>query len=56
MIPKLGISAFILDPLKIHSRHSKLECPRFDKYDFLGWHMKVEQFFEVVGTLQDEKV
>ena len=48
--------ATILDPLKINSSRSKLECPRFDGYDFLGWYMKVEQFFEAVGVEESNKV
>ena len=46
----------ILDPFKINSRRSKLECPRFDGYDFLGWQMKVEQYFEAVEIPETEKV
>ena len=40
----------IIDPLKTFSRRSKLKCLRFEGYDFLGRLIKVEQFFEVVGT------
>ena len=42
--------------MKINSKHSKLDCPRFDVYDFFRWYMKVEQFFEVVETLEEKKV
>ena len=54
--PESYTMATILDPLKINSRRSKLECPRFDGYDFLGWYMKVEQFFEAVGVEESDKV
>ena len=50
-----GTMSTLLDPLRINSRRSKLDCPRFDGYDFLGWHMKVEQFFKAMG-IQEEKV
>ena len=56
MIQKSRISSSILDSLRISARRSKLECPRFDEYDFLGWYMKVKQFFEAMGTLEEEKV
>ena len=26
--------------------HFRLECPHFDREDFFGWIMKLEQFFE----------
>lgn len=41
---------------KINARWTKLECPRFDGTDFLGWHLKVEQFFEAVGISGQDKV
>ena len=25
-------------------KHGRLECPRFDGGDFIGWLMKIEQF------------
>ena len=40
----------------MNPRRSKLDCPRFDGYDFLGWRLKVEQFFEVVNLLEEDKV
>ena len=40
--------------LKINYRRNNFECPRFDGHDFLGWLMKVQQFFEVVGTMEDK--
>ena len=45
----------ILDPLKINPRRNTLDCPWFDGHDFLGWFMKIQQFFEVVGTSEDDK-
>ena len=46
----------LLDPLKTIFWHSKLKCPRFEGNDFLGWLMKVEHFFKVVGTQDANKV
>ncbi|KAK5818115.1 hypothetical protein PVK06_023046 [Gossypium arboreum] len=37
-------------------RNSKFECPRFDGDDFRGWWSKLEQFFEVEGILEQDKV
>ena len=56
VIQQSRLTSSILDSSKINVRRSKLECPRFEGYDFLGWYMKVEQFFEAVGTLEEEKV
>ena len=56
LIPESDSMNSIMDPLKTLSRRSKLECPRFEGYDFLGWLMKVEQFFEAVGTQEVDKV
>ena len=41
---------------KINPRRSKLDCPKFDGYDFLGWRLKVEQFFEAMDLVKEEKV
>ena len=41
---------------KLNPRRSKLECPRFDGFDFLGWKLKVEQYFETVQLAEEEKV
>ena len=38
-----------METLNVNSHKSKMECPRFDGQDFLGWHMKMEQLFEAVG-------
>ena len=56
VIHEMRISSFILDSSRINARRSKLESPCFDGYDFLGWYMKVEQFFEAIGTLEEKKV
>ena len=32
---------------RIHTKLSKLECPRFNGIDFKGWLLKIEQFFVV---------
>ena len=45
-----------LESFRFDAHKSKIECPRFDGHDFLGWHMKVEQFFEAVRIPIEEKV
>ena len=45
-----------LESFRFDSHKSKIECPKFDGHDFLGWHMKVEQFFEAVRIPIEEKV
>ena len=32
---------------KINPRRSKLDCPKFDGYDFLGWRLKVDSFLKL---------
>ena len=44
------------DSIKFNSKRSKIECPRFDGNDFLGWYMKVEQYFDAVEIPAAEKV
>ena len=56
ILPGSTTSRVILDLFKINSRRSKLDCPCFDGYDFLGWYMKVEQFFEAIAVVEEEKV
>ena len=46
----------LLDPSKINPKHNTLDCPRFDGYDFLGWHMKDEYFFEAIKIREEDKV
>ena len=41
---------------KINYSRNNLDCPHFDGRDFLGWLMKVQQFFEVVGTMEKDKI
>ena len=36
------ISSILSDSRKFNSSRSKLECLRFDSFDFLGWKLKVE--------------
>ena len=48
--------SILSDSGKFNSRRSKLECPRFDSFDFLGWKLKVEQYFETVTLPEEEKV
>ena len=40
--PDQSHSNFSSDSGKINLRRSKLECPRFDGSNFLGWKLKVE--------------
>ena len=42
MMPNSNSISSNLDFLRINSKRSKLECPRFDGYDFLGWFLKME--------------
>ncbi|OMO64321.1 hypothetical protein COLO4_32073 [Corchorus olitorius] len=37
-------------------KKSKLECPRFDKSDFFGWHSKIIQFFQADATPENDKI
>ena len=41
---------------RIHTKLSKLECPRFDGADFKRWLLKMEQFFMVDQTREHDKV
>ena len=41
---------------RINPRRSKLKCPKFDGYNFLGWKLKVERFFETVIMAEEDKV
>ena len=55
-LPKrTNLSDPILDPLKVDP-HRNLDCPRFNGHDFLGWFMKIQQFFEDVGIQEEEKI
>ena len=38
------------------TKHSKLQCPRFDDNDFKKWLLKIEQFFEADQTKKEDKV
>ena len=49
-------SNFSGDSSRLHYKRSKLECPKFDGYDFLGWKLKLEQYFEAVNTPGEDKV
>ena len=48
--------ASFLDPSKFTHRRNKFECPRFDGQDFLGWSMKIDQYFDAVKVQDDEKI
>ena len=55
-MPEERSTGSLLDPFRVNFRHNKLECPRFYGYDFLGWYMKIEEYFEAVGAIEEEKV
>ena len=56
VVMELGKSNSIGELAKINPCRSKLECSKFDGYDFLGWRLKVEQLFEVVDLAEKDKV
>ena len=56
LLPEADSMHSLFDPFKMLSRRNKLECPRFEGYDFLGWLMRVEQFFDAVGTQEIDEV
>ena len=56
MIQELDNQNTSTERFKVISRRNKIECPQFDEQDFLGWKMKVEQFFEAVGIPEMENV
>ena len=56
LLPEADLMHSLFDPFKMLSRRNKLECPRFEGYDFLGWLMRVEQFFDAVGTQEIDEV
>ncbi|OMO87253.1 Retroviral aspartyl protease [Corchorus olitorius] len=44
------------DSTRTFTKHSKLECPQFNDDDFLEWHSRIEQFFEVGNTPKNQKI
>ncbi|OMO67199.1 Retrotransposon gag protein [Corchorus olitorius] len=55
-LPKSSNTNSSSDFSQTFTKHSKLECPRFNGDDFLGWHSRVEQFFEADYTLEDKTI
>lgn len=43
-------------PLPVHQPHMKLEVPRFDGHDPLGWIFKISQFFDYQAILEHERL
>ncbi|OMP10036.1 Retrotransposon gag protein, partial [Corchorus olitorius] len=41
---------------RVFTKHSKLECPRFNGDDFIGWRSKIEQFFLADRTAEPDKI
>ena len=41
---------------RFSTKYTKLECPKFDGSDFQGWLLKMEQFFEVDQTREEDKI
>ncbi|OMP08461.1 hypothetical protein COLO4_06448 [Corchorus olitorius] len=39
-----------------YTKHAKLECPKFDGSDFIGWHHRILQFFEADSTPEDTRI
>ena len=52
----LEVSNLTGDSSRFNPRRSKLDCPKFDGYDFLGWRLKIEQYFDAVGIAEEDKV
>ena len=50
------VSQAIKELGKLNPWKGKLDCPKFDGYDYLGWEFKVEQYFEVVNMVEEDKV
>ncbi|OMO90078.1 Retrotransposon gag protein [Corchorus olitorius] len=50
-----SVQRIATDP-KPFTKHSKLQCPRFNGEDFLGWKIKIDQFFEADETEERNKV
>ena len=42
--------------VQLNTQRSKLDCPKFEGYDFLDWKLKVEQYFEAVKLVEEHKV
>ncbi|XP_028222321.1 uncharacterized protein LOC114403496 [Glycine soja] len=43
-------------PIPVHSHRMKLDVPRFDGADPLGWIFKITQFFEYHGTPDHDRI
>ena len=56
LLQELASFVNFLDSSKFSPRRSKFECPRFDGQDFLGWSMKIDQYFDAVKVQDDEKI
>jgi len=39
-----------------HNHHLKLEVPRIDGHDFMGWIFKISQFFYYYNTLNKKHI
>ncbi|OMP04071.1 hypothetical protein COLO4_09979 [Corchorus olitorius] len=46
----------IISDEKPFTKHTKLQCPKFNDDDFLGWKLKVEQFFAADNIEDKHKV
>ncbi|OMO78678.1 hypothetical protein COLO4_24687 [Corchorus olitorius] len=51
-----GDSSKSSDTLRSYTKHSKIECPRFEGSDFVGWYHRILQFFEADSTLESSKI
>ena len=56
LIQELDSQNTTMETIRLNTTKNIIKCPRFEGRDFWGWQMKVEQFFEAVGTPNDAKM
>ena len=52
----LEVSNLTGDSSHFNPKRSKLDCPKFDGYDLLGWSLKIEQYFNAVCIAEEDNV
>lgn len=52
----LTLTTELQSSTRVPSNYTKITCPRFDVEDFRGWLLKMEQFFVVDNTPENDKV
>ena len=50
------LSNYSGEAARVQSRRSKLDCLKFDGCDFLGWGLKVEQYFLAMSLANEDRV